>query len=122
VAVDPERFRQILYALVTNAIKFTARGHVRVGASAADGRMTVRVEDTGPGIAPADRTRIFEAFEQVGDDARTDSIHRGTGLGLTIARKLASRLGGSLRLDDGAGVGSAFVLRIPAGQPESASG
>jgi signal transduction histidine kinase len=122
VYADPERLRQVVYALVANAVKFTARGHVRVAVWAGDGQVELRVEDSGPGISPEDRTRIFEAFEQVGDDARTDSIHRGTGLGLTIARKLASRLGGSLRLDDGAGVGSAFVLRIPAGQPESASG
>jgi signal transduction histidine kinase len=114
VSVDPERFRQILYALVTNAIKFTARGHVRLQARAEHGRLTLRVEDTGQGIAPEDRTRVFEAFEQVGDEARTDSINRGTGLGLTIARRLAQRLGGMLTLDDHAGApGSVFVLQLP---------
>ncbi len=122
VAVDPERFRQILYALVTNAIKFTARGHVRVGVAAAGGEVTVRVEDTGQGIAAADRARVFEAFEQVCDEARTDSIQRGTGLGLTIARRLAQRLGGTLTLGEPAGAGSVFVLRLPLGQPEPSSG
>ncbi|HSU15075.1 sensor histidine kinase [Longimicrobium sp.] len=116
--VDPERLRQIVYALVTNAIKFTPRGHVRVGVRGTDGEIEIRVEDSGPGIAAEDRARIFEAFEQVGDDARTDSIHRGTGLGLTIARKLAGRLGGSLALEGGDGAGSAFVLRVPISAPE----
>ncbi|HEX8905353.1 MAG TPA: ATP-binding protein, partial [Longimicrobiaceae bacterium] len=100
---DPERLRQVLYALVTNAIKFTARGHVRVGVRATGGQVEVRVEDSGTGIAREDRTRIFEAFEQVCDDARTDSIHRGTGLGLTIARRLAERMRGSLVLDGAVG-------------------
>jgi signal transduction histidine kinase len=111
--VDPERMRQVLYALVTNAIKFTARGHVAVRVSAASGRLAVRVEDTGSGIAPDDRTRVFEAFEQVGDDARTDSIARGTGLGLTIARRLAQRLGGTLSLGDSSESGSVFLLDLP---------
>lgn len=117
--VDPERLRQVLYALVANAIKFTARGQVRVAARAVDAQVEVRVEDTGPGIAAEDRRRIFDAFEQVGDDARTDSIHRGTGLGLTIARRLAQRLGGSLVMDEGVAQGSAFVLRVPVGAPDA---
>jgi signal transduction histidine kinase len=120
--VDPERLRQVLYALVANAIKFTARGQVRVALRAVDAELEVRVEDTGPGIADEDRGRVFEAFEQVGDDARTDSIHRGTGLGLTIARRLAERLGGSLVMDCSVAQGSAFVLRVPVGSPESAAG
>jgi signal transduction histidine kinase len=79
------------------------------------------VDDTGPGISPEDRDRIFEPFEQVVDDeARTDSIHRGTGLGLTIAGRLARRLGGSLRVEDGAECGSTFVLRLPAEAPPGA--
>jgi PAS domain S-box-containing protein len=122
VPVDPERFRQVLYALVTNAIKFTARGHVRVHVRAAGGWVTARVEDTGQGIAPADRTRVFEAFEQVGDDARTDSIKRGTGLGLTIARRLAERLGGTLTLADTVETGSVFVLRLPIERAEKNAG
>ncbi|HYH80942.1 MAG TPA: ATP-binding protein [Longimicrobium sp.] len=121
IGVDPERFRQILYALVTNAIKYTARGHVRVAVGEAGGQVTVRVEDTGQGIAAADRARVFEAFEQVSDDARTDSIKRGTGLGLTIARKLAERLGGTLTLEDAAGPGSVFTLRLPVDAPEAAA-
>ncbi|MBV9110596.1 MAG: PAS domain-containing protein [Gemmatimonadetes bacterium] len=116
IHADPERLRQVLFALIANAIKFTAKGHVRVALRQDVGEMEIRVEDTGPGIELGDRARIFEAFEQVCDDARTDSIHRGTGLGLTIARRLAARLGGTLRLDDEAGEGSAFILRLPLGE------
>jgi signal transduction histidine kinase len=113
--VDPERLRQVLYALVTNAIKFTPRGRVRLRARADRGGVEIRVEDSGPGIAPEDRARIFEPFEQVADEARTDSIHRGTGLGLSIAGKLTARLGGSLRLEQPEAGGSVFVLWLPVG-------
>ncbi|MFL5385891.1 MAG: ATP-binding protein [Longimicrobiaceae bacterium] len=113
--VDPERMRQVLYALVTNAIKFTARGHVRVQVREDGPGVEIRVEDSGPGVAEADRARIFEVFEQVCDDARTDSMSRGTGLGLAIARSLTDRLDGSLRLEQPEGGGSAFVLWLPLG-------
>lgn len=113
---DPERLRQVVYALVTNAVKFTARGFVRVWVREVGGDAEVRVEDSGPGIARADRERIFDPFEQVCDDARTDSLNRGTGLGLTIARRLAERMGGSLTIAQAEGAGSAFVLRLPLGE------
>lgn len=119
LVADPERLRQVLYALVTNAIKFTARGTVHVRARADGAGVEVRVEDSGPGIAEEDRARIFEAFEQVADDARTDSIHRGTGLGLSIAWKLADRMGGSLHLEQPDDGGSAFVLWLPWSAPAS---
>jgi len=120
--VDPERLRQVLYALVTNAIKYTPRGHVRVEARAERGGVEIRVEDSGPGIAAEDRARIFEPFEQVADEARTDSIHRGTGLGLSIAAKLAARLGGQLRLEQPGIGGSVFVLWLPGSGDGAAPG
>lgn len=128
---DPERLRQVLQALVANAVKFTSRGHVRVAARQVAARerprdlrqgsppgevvdaVEIAIEDTGPGIEPADRARIFEAFEQVGDDARTDSLHRGTGLGLTIARQLTRLLGGTLEMESEPGVGTVFRVRLP---------
>ena len=131
VETDPERLRQLLHALVANAVKFTSRGQVRVAARAVEARERPRdlrvgsapagwvsaveltVEDTGPGIAPADRARIFEAFEQVADDARTDSINRGTGLGLTIARQLTRLLGGALELESAPGQGTTVRVRLP---------
>ncbi|HEX2188782.1 MAG TPA: PAS domain-containing protein [Longimicrobiaceae bacterium] len=115
VETDPDRLRQLLLALVANAVKFTAHGEVRVEARAApeEDAVDVVVADTGPGISPEDRDRIFEAFEQLGDPSRTDSMSRGTGFGLTIARKLARLLRGSLTLEEREGGGSAFRVRLP---------
>ena len=128
---DPERLRQLLQALVSNAVKFTSRGRVAVTARAVEARerprdlrpggasgepvpaLEITVHDTGPGIAAEDRARIFEVFEQVGDESRTDSVNRGTGLGLTIARQLARLLGGVLEVESEPGAGSAFRLRVP---------
>lgn len=109
---DRERLRQVLQAVVGNAVKFTPRGRVRVEVRARADGVDLEVGDSGPGIHPADRERIFEPFEQVGDPARTDSLSRGTGLGLTVARQLARRLRGSLVLLEG-GPGATFRLRLP---------
>jgi signal transduction histidine kinase len=65
---------------------------------------------------------VFEAFEQVGDESRTDSIKRGTGLGLTIARRLAERLGGTLALSETGDTGSVFVLSLPLGADGNGGG
>jgi PAS domain S-box-containing protein len=129
---DPDRLRQLVGALVSNAIKFTPRGSIRVSlreieldrppadvrprgrrAAAPARGLEIAVADTGPGIAPADRERIFDPFEQLGDDSRTDSMTRGTGLGLTIARQLARLLQGTLDVTGGPGGGAVFRLRIP---------
>ncbi|MDQ3388407.1 MAG: ATP-binding protein [Gemmatimonadota bacterium] len=118
INTDPGRLRQLLVALVGNAIKFTEYGEVRIGARAMelDGGMAgveVSVEDTGPGIAPEHRARIFEAFEQIGDPSRTHSMYRGTGVGLTLSRQLAALLRGALSLEEREGGGAIFVLRLP---------
>ncbi len=113
---DPDRLRQVLQAVVGNAVKFTPRGSVRVEARAAGNphAMEFRVADTGPGIPADERERIFEPFEQLCDPSRTDSVNRGTGLGLTIARQLTTRLHGTLVVeDDAADAGTVFRLRVP---------
>jgi PAS domain S-box-containing protein len=117
VETDPDRLRQLLVALVGNAVKFTPRGEVRVRTRAVRSRegeewVEIAVEDTGPGIAPEHRELIFDAFEQLGDPSRTDSMRRGTGFGLTIARKLAELLRGSLTVEGGEAGGSVFRLRL----------
>ncbi len=120
VETDPDRLRQLLLALVGNAVKFTAQGRVRIATRALPddpGALELEVEDTGPGISPEDRDRIFEAFEQLGDPSRSDSMTRGTGSGLTIARKLAGLLRGSLTVEGGEGGGSVFRLRLPRAFP-----
>ena len=115
---DEARVRQILLNLCQNGVKFTDRGAVRVrvtrGSPQADGTPTVRcaVRDTGIGIEPTDRQRLFRPFSQIEDvSARR---HRGTGLGLYIARRLATLLGGRIEVVSRPGDGSVFTLVLPA--------
>jgi PAS domain S-box-containing protein len=109
---DAEKVRQILLNLLSNAVKFTpAGGTVRVTAGAEDGRVRIRVRDTGAGI-PADRLEsIFEPFVQL--DRNLTSAHQGTGLGLAISRDLARAMGGELAAESVPGVGSVFTLSLP---------
>ncbi|CAA9303549.1 MAG: Phytochrome, two-component sensor histidine kinase; Cyanobacterial phytochrome B, partial [uncultured Gemmatimonadaceae bacterium] len=113
---DPERLRQILLNVLTNAAKFTdAGGRVALscGQDAASGAVRVRVQDTGRGI-PADQLeRIFEPFVQV-DRHRTHESQQGVGLGLSISRDLARGMGGDLTAESTPGVGSTFTLTLPA--------
>ncbi|HEU0298305.1 MAG TPA: ATP-binding protein, partial [Longimicrobium sp.] len=123
VETDAQRLRQVMTALVSNAVKFTPRGAVSVRAGVAEegGWMEIAVRDTGPGVPAQDGERIFHPFEQVDEGARSDSVNRGTGLGLTIARQLARRLGGDIVLRDGDAPGAEFVLRLPLEAPGPAS-
>jgi signal transduction histidine kinase/CheY-like chemotaxis protein len=111
---DEGKVSQILRNLISNALKFTERGEVRVSASGpdADGVASFTVADTGIGIAPADQPRIFEEFTQL--EHRLQTQVRGTGLGLPLARRLAELLGGSLSVTSEPGIGSTFTLRLPA--------
>jgi signal transduction histidine kinase/CheY-like chemotaxis protein len=113
---DVRRVRQVLLNLVSNALKFTHRGHVEVRAVAEgeddDGvRVRYEVSDTGPGVATAERQRIFDRFVR-GEGQRPEAA-RGTGLGLAICRSLASLMGGEVGLADSDAVGSTFFLRLP---------
>lgn len=115
---DESKVRQILLNLCQNAIKFTEQGRVDVrisrGSPAADGGSTVRfaVRDTGIGIAPTDMQRLFRPFSQV-DDPQTRR-RGGTGLGLYIARRLATLLAGRIEVVSRPGDGSTFTLVLPA--------
>ncbi len=107
IETDAARLRQILLNLLSNAVKFTSNGVVEVEVREPDSMYEVLVRDTGPGIAPEDRERIFEEFEQVGREGG------GTGLGLPISKRLAHLLGGDLRLESTVGEGSCFTLTVP---------
>jgi signal transduction histidine kinase len=117
LVTDARHVRQILMNLLTNAIKFTERGSVTIvakhGEPARPNTVSIVVEDTGIGIAPADLGRIFDEFEQVRPGGRGDSIARGTGLGLAVSRKLARLLGGDVEVDSRIGSGSRFTLWLP---------
>ena len=115
--VDPTRLRQVLFNLVGNAIKFTANGQVEIRASAvadATGTSTIKlaVSDTGPGIAPEDRARIFERFKRGRD--QENSGQAGLGLGLALCRENAVLMGGALTVESALGVGSEFTFEFPA--------
>jgi two-component system, OmpR family, sensor histidine kinase TorS len=114
---DMGKLRQILFNLVSNAVKFTDKGEVRIavsleGASDTDVlRLRFSVSDTGRGIAPAALERIFDAFQQ--EDPQTARLHGGTGLGLTISRRLAGLMGGVLTVASQPGQGATFTLHLP---------
>ncbi len=111
---DPRRLRQALANLVNNSIKFTERGWVRVGVEARPalgGFIRFCVEDSGIGIPEEALHRIFGSFVQA--DGSTGRRYGGTGLGLTISRKLAELMGGRLSVESAEGEGSAFALEVP---------
>ncbi len=117
VRVDPVRLKQILVNLLTNAVKFTERGEVELSVhsrSLAGGvrKLSFSVRDTGIGIAPDQRERLFQAFSQA--DTSTTRKFGGTGLGLVISNMLASRMGGSLEVDSLPQEGSTFRFSIEA--------
>jgi signal transduction histidine kinase/DNA-binding response OmpR family regulator len=115
---DEGKLAQVMRNLVSNALKFTERGEVRVSAHEdGKGNISFRVADTGIGIPFEEQTRVFEEFYQA--DNPLQRIHKGTGLGLTLSRSLAVRLGGSLTLESEVGKGSVFTLTIPMQHPEA---
>ena len=114
---DEPRLRQIVSNLVGNAAKFTVQGHIAVLATLAphpnqgDQRvLSLRVEDTGPGLEPEHAVRVFDDFVQA--DASLSRAHGGTGLGLSIARDLARRMGGDITLVSVPGEGCSFTLSL----------
>ncbi|HVI30657.1 ATP-binding protein [Phenylobacterium sp.] len=108
---DPTRIRQILANLLSNALKFTERGEVRLQARDAGGELRIEVSDTGIGIAPEAMPNLFQVFAQA--DASTTRRFGGTGLGLAISRQLAERMNGRLTVTSSPGVGSTFTLALP---------
>ena len=100
---DERRLTQVLLNLVGNAIKFTDTGEVAIRASVADGRFTVAVRDTGPGIAEPIRRKIFEEFQQA--DISTTKKKGGTGLGLAIAKRIIEMHGGRIWVESKLGAG-----------------
>jgi signal transduction histidine kinase/CheY-like chemotaxis protein len=113
IYTDEAKLSQILRNLLSNALKFTERGEVRLAATPPDesGLISFTVADTGIGIAEQDLQRIFEEFAQV--EHRLQKTVKGTGLGLSLSRRLTELLGGSLSVESELGVGSTFTVSIP---------
>jgi signal transduction histidine kinase/CheY-like chemotaxis protein/CHASE3 domain sensor protein len=129
IFTDEKRLRQIVKNLVSNAIKFTEEGAVKLRFSRPTAAvelgdfnlspaetLAVQVEDTGVGIKPDQQRLVFEAFKQA--DGGLARKHGGTGLGLSISRELAQRLGGDIELYSSLEEGSTFTLYLPIGGPE----
>lgn len=133
IRTDPTHLRQIIVNLLGNAVKYTPTGGIAVRARVVDERssgqavgapsqvgaprggqawIALQIADSGIGIAPADLVRVFEEFEQVNAGPRSDSMHRGTGLGLPISRRLARLLGGDIAVESELGKGSTFTVWI----------
>ena len=115
---DADKVRQILVNLLGNAVKFTERGTVRLAITVGEEEIAFAVTDTGIGIAPENRARLFLPFSQL--DTSLTRRHGGTGLGLYISHRLASMLGGRLEMESSPGRGSTFTLLLPRtlrGQP-----
>ena len=108
---DPRRVSQILLNLISNAIKFTDSGGVRVECGASGGRVEIRVADTGIGMKTEDMKYLFQTFRQI--DNGLARLREGSGLGLAICKGLAELLGGEIRVESEFGVGSTFSLILP---------
>ena len=112
IETDPGKLKQALRHLISNAIKFTTKGRVLIDAGLRDGEAVIEVTDTGIGIAPEHRERIFEPFWQA--EEATTRERGGTGLGLSVARHLVRLLGGDVTVESEPGKGSTFTVRLPA--------
>jgi signal transduction histidine kinase len=108
---DEQRLTQVLMNLVGNAIKFTDFGEVTIRAAAVNGSYTVAVSDTGPGVSSSDSAKIFDEFQQA--DSSATKTKGGSGLGLSIAKRIIEMHGGRIWVDSQLGVGSTFSFVVP---------
>jgi PAS domain S-box-containing protein len=116
ILIDEIRFKQVLFNLVGNALKFTPTGYVKISisfqmSSSDKGKLIVKVEDSGIGIPEDKKNIIFEAFKQV--SSKSNRKYGGTGLGLTISKRLAEIMGGDITFESAESKGSVFTVVIP---------
>ncbi|CAN7143216.1 ATP-binding protein [Phenylobacterium sp. LjRoot225] len=116
---DPMRVRQILYNLVSNALKFTDRGSVAIIVGRRSGRLQIQVRDTGIGMTKEQQSKLFRAFEQA--EASTTRRYGGTGLGLAICRELSELMQGRIRVRSAPGRGASFTVSLPLPKVEQAA-
>lgn len=112
VSSDRRRVEQILFNLISNAIKFTAKGEVTLECYASPGWIRVSVRDTGCGIKQEDLTQLFRPFHQI--ETGLSRKHEGSGLGLSICKNLVHLLGGEIKAESEWGKGSVFTFSLPA--------
>jgi PAS domain S-box-containing protein len=110
VTGDRDRLIQVMVNLISNAVKFTPKGQVEIGAREQDGKALIYVRDTGIGIARKDQEKIFDRFKQAGDTLTEKPV--GTGLGLPICKQIVEHHGGSVRVESEIGLGSTFSFAL----------
>ena len=98
--------------MLNNAIKFTDKGNIKVICEKIDKNIVTKVIDTGIGIKKEDLSRLFKPFSQI--DTGLTRNHEGTGLGLSICKKLTEKLGGTISVESEPGIGSSFIVTLPA--------
>jgi signal transduction histidine kinase len=113
VEADERKLKQVIFNLVSNAVKFTPDGgRVKLRARRVDDDVQIDVIDSGVGIAPGDLDHLFDDFRQVGKGGSNNED--GTGLGLAISRHFCRLMGGDLTVESAYGEGSTFTVRLPA--------
>lgn len=117
VSADPDRIRQVLWNLLTNAAKFTERGRIVVSVRRESGFLVVEVSDTGVGVPEFEIDKIFETFYQT-EAQGMEKKPVGTGLGLSICRQIVEHYGGDITARSRLGEGSVFTVRLPLGTME----
>jgi signal transduction histidine kinase len=108
---DQQRIAQVLVNLVGNAIKFTEQGEIIVDIALANGRFLVKVSDTGPGLSDLEKDYIFSEFYQV--ERKSTRSKGGSGLGLSIAKRIVELHGGAIWVESVPGKGSTFIFTLP---------
>jgi signal transduction histidine kinase/ligand-binding sensor domain-containing protein/CheY-like chemotaxis protein len=111
VSTDSTKFRQILFNLINNACKFTEDGRIHIKVGSEGRKLRVEISDSGIGMTPDQVGRIFQDFVQATDD--TSRKYGGTGLGLTISRRLTELMGGRITVDSSPGQGTTFKITLP---------
>ena len=119
ITADPLRVKQIILNLVSNAIKFTDKGHVKININCSIDNQLISIDviDTGIGISKEQSEKIFQEFMQA--DTSTTRQFGGTGLGLSLSKRLAEMMGGTITMESTPGVGSRFSFRLPTGPLEN---
>jgi len=118
VVSDERRVRQVLINLVNNAVKFTEKGGVKITCRKKEDEVEIEVTDTGIGIREEDMGKLFKPFQQL--DTGTARRYEGTGLGLSVCKKILDMLGGTIRVVSQYGKGTTFAFTLPVNAPEEA--
>ncbi|HSW89942.1 MAG TPA: GAF domain-containing sensor histidine kinase [Patescibacteria group bacterium] len=113
VAADDTKLREILSNLISNAIKYTLKGMVHVGAKENGNMIRISIQDSGTGISPQDQQKLFQKFSRVNASFKELASIEGTGLGLWICKQFVEKMGGSIGLDSTVGSGSTFWIELP---------